>query len=79
VKDAVFVSMRQWNKPLYHLPNIAFHGVLPLESNLAYFLGDLLLQHPDALVQEAEEKGRVQQFLADRLAKVYKMGMALAA
>jgi hypothetical protein len=35
------------------------HGVLPLEFKPAYSVGDLLLQHLDALEQEAEEKGSV--------------------
>ena len=35
----------------------ASHGVLPLEFKPAYSVGDLLLQHLDALEQEAEEKG----------------------
>jgi hypothetical protein len=55
----------------------ASHGVLPLEFKPAYSVGDLLLQHLDALEQEANEKGGVQQVLADHFAKVYKVGMAL--
>jgi hypothetical protein len=51
------------------------HGVLPLELKPAYSVGDLLLQHLDALEQEAEEKGGVQQVLADHFAKVYKVGL----
>src|SRR6476646_3980058 len=39
----------------------ASHGVLPLEFKPAYSVGDLLLQHLDALEQEAEEKGGVQR------------------
>jgi len=35
------------------------------------------LQQPDALVQEAEEKGGVQQMLADHFATVYKTNLAL--
>jgi hypothetical protein len=57
----------------------ASHGVLPLEFKPAYSVGDLLLQHLDALEQEAEEKGGVQQVLADHFAKVYKVSMPLAA
>jgi hypothetical protein len=53
--------------------------VLPLEFKPAYSVGDLLLQHLDALEQEAEEKGGVQQLLADHFAKVYKVAMPLAA
>jgi hypothetical protein len=57
----------------------ASHGVLPLEFKPAYSVGDLLLQHLDALVQEAEEKGGIHQMLAGHFAKVYKVGMPLAA
>jgi hypothetical protein len=56
----------------------ASHDVLPLEFKPAYSVGDLLLQHLDALEQEAEEKGGVQQVLADHFAKVYKVSMPLA-
>jgi hypothetical protein len=45
----------------------------------AYSVGDLLLQHLDALEQEADEKGGVQQLLEDHFAKVYKVAMPLAA
>jgi hypothetical protein len=57
----------------------ASNGVLPLAFKPAYSVGDLLLQHLDALEQEAEEKGGVQQVLADHFAKVYKVCMPLAA
>lgn len=57
----------------------ASHGVLPLNFKPAHNIGDLLLQHLDALEQEAEEKGGVQQVLADHCAKVYKVSMTLAA
>jgi len=57
----------------------ASHGVLPLEFKPAYSIGDLLLQHLDALEQEAEEKGGVQQLLADHFAKVYKVSILHAA
>jgi hypothetical protein len=57
----------------------ASHGVLPLEFKPAYSIGDLLLQQLDALEQEAEEKGGVQQVLADHFAKVYKVVTPLAA
>ena len=42
-------------------------------------MGDLLLQHLDALAQEAEEKVGVQQLLADYFTKVYRVNMPLAA
>ena len=57
----------------------ASHGVLPLEFKPAYSVGDLLLQHLETLEQEAEEKGGVQQMLADHFAKVYKVSLPLAA
>src|SRR5689334_561022 len=57
----------------------ASHGVLPLEFKPAYSVGDLLLQYLEALEHEAEEKGGVQQLLADHFAKVYKVSMPLAA
>jgi hypothetical protein len=57
----------------------ASHGVLPLELKPTYLAGDLLLKHLDALEQEAEEKGGVQQVLADHFAKVYKVSLPLAA
>jgi hypothetical protein len=57
----------------------ASHGVLPLEFKPAYSVGDLLLQHLEALEQEAAEKGGVQQMLADHFAKVYKVAIPLAA
>ena len=52
-------------------------GVLPLEFKPAHSVGDLLLQHLEALEQEAEEG--VQQLLADHFAKVYKVSLQLAA
>jgi hypothetical protein len=57
----------------------ASHGVLPLEFKPAYSVGDLLLQHLEALEQEAEEKGGMQQLLANHFAKVYKVSLPLAA
>jgi len=55
------------------------NGELPLEFKPAYSVGDLLLQHLDALEQEAEEKGGVQQLLANHFAKVFKVALPLAA
>jgi hypothetical protein len=54
-------------------------GLLPLEFESAYSVGDLLLQHLEALEEEAEEKGGVQQVLADHFARVYKVSVPLAA
>ncbi len=48
-------------------------GVLPLAFKPAQSVGDLLLQHLDELEREAEEKGGVQQVLADHFAKTYKV------
>jgi hypothetical protein len=42
-------------------------------------VADLLLQHLEALEQEAEDKGGVQKVLADHFAKVYKVRMPQAA
>jgi hypothetical protein len=52
--------------------------MLSLSSYPAYSVGDLLLQDLGA-VEEAEEKGDVQQLLADQFAKVYKVSMGLVA
>ena len=60
-----------------HLGIFASHGVLPLEFKPAYSVGDLLLQHLDALEQEAERKGGVLQTLADHFARVYHTSMSL--
>jgi len=57
----------------------ASHGVLPLEFKLAYSVGDLLLQHLEGLEQEAEEKGGIQQLLAEHFAKVCKVSLPLVA
>jgi hypothetical protein len=58
---------------------LASHGVLPLEFKPAYSVGDLLLQYLDALEQEVNEKGGMQQVLADHFSKVYKVSLPLAA
>jgi hypothetical protein len=57
----------------------ASHAVLPLAFKPAYSVGDLLAQHLDALEQEAEVKGGVQQVLSDHFAKVYKVTLPVAA
>ncbi len=46
-------------------------GVLPLELKPAHSVGDLLVQHLDDLEREAEEKGGLDQVLADHFSKVY--------
>jgi hypothetical protein len=48
-------------------------GVLPLELKPAHSVGDLLVQHLDDLEREAEEKGGLDQVLADHFARVYKV------
>ena len=53
--------------------------MLPHKFKPAHLVGDLLLQHLDALEQEAAEKGGVQQVLAEHFAKVYKVGLRLVA
>jgi hypothetical protein len=55
------------------------HGVLPLDFKPAHNVGDLIMQHLDELEREAEEKGGMQQVLAEHFAKVYKVSMPLAA
>jgi hypothetical protein len=55
------------------------HGVLPLDFKLAYCVGNLIAQQLDELQREAEQKGGVQQMLADHFAKVYRVSMPLAA
>jgi hypothetical protein len=57
----------------------ASHGGPPLEFKPAYSARDLLLQHLDTLEQGTEEKGGVQQMLADHFAKVYEVSLLLAA
>jgi hypothetical protein len=72
--DERFRRVEQMEQRVQMLLGIfASHGVLPLEFKPAYSLGDLLLQHLEPLEQEAEEKGGVQQLLADHFAKVYKV------
>jgi hypothetical protein len=70
-------QVEQWVQLL--LGTFASHGVLPLEFKPVYSVGDLLLQHLDPLEQEAEEKGGVQQMVADHFAKVYTVTLPLAA
>jgi hypothetical protein len=48
-------------------------GVLPLEFKPAHSVGDLLVQHLDDLEGEAEDKGGLDQVLANHFAKVYKV------
>jgi hypothetical protein len=64
---------------VYYCPAFVSHDALPLELILASSVGDLLLQHLNALEQESEEKGGVQQMLADHFSKVYKVTLPLAA
>jgi hypothetical protein len=49
--------------------------VLPLEFKPAHTVADLLVQHLEALEQDATEKGDRQQLLANRVAEVYKVGL----
>lgn len=53
----------------------AAQGVLPLEFKSVHNVADLLVQHLDALEQEAADKGGIQQLLAEHFAKVYKVAM----
>jgi hypothetical protein len=51
----------------------ASYGVLPLELRPVASVADLLVLHLDALQAEADEKGGIEQVLADHFAKVYKL------
>lgn len=51
----------------------AAHGVLALDLKPAYAVGDLLVQHLDALEAEADEKGGLDQMLSKHFSKVYKL------
>src|SRR5262245_61995136 len=63
-KDERFRRVEQIEQRAQMLLGVfASHGVLPLEFKPAYSVGDLLLQHLDALEREAEEKGGAQQML----------------
>jgi hypothetical protein len=74
--DERFRRVEQMEQRVQMLLGIfASHGVLPLEFKPAHSIGDLLLQHLDALEKEAEEKGGVQQLLADHFAKVFNVNM----
>jgi hypothetical protein len=78
--DERFRRVEQMEQRIQMLLGIfASHGVLPLDFKPAYSIGDLLTQHLDELECEAEEKGGVQQMLADHFAKVYKVSLPLAA
>jgi hypothetical protein len=78
--DERFRQVEQVEQRVHMLLGIfASHGVLPLEFKPAHSVGDLLLQHLEALEQEAVEKGGVQQVLADHFARVYKVSLPLAA
>ena len=48
-------------------------GVLPLELKPAHSVGDLLVQHLDDLEREAEDKGGLDQVLADHFSRIYKV------
>jgi hypothetical protein len=77
--DERFRCVGQVEQQLQMLLGIfAAHGVLPLDFKPAHNVGDLLLQRLDALEQEAEEKGGVQQVLADHFAKMYKVKLSPA-
>jgi hypothetical protein len=74
--DERFRRVKQVEQRVQMLLGIfASHGVLPLEFKPAYSVGALLLQHLEALEQEAEVKGGVQQVLADHFANVYKVSI----
>jgi hypothetical protein len=77
-RDERFRRVEQIEQRIQMLLGVfASHGVLPLEFKPAYSMGGLLLQHLDALEQEVEEQGGVQQMRADHFAKIYKVSMPL--
>jgi len=54
-------------------------GVLPLEFNPAYSVGDLLTQHLDDLEDESERKGGDMRKLQDHFMKVHKAHLPVPA
>lgn len=50
----------------------AAKGVLTLEFKPAYNVDDLVMQHLDELEWEAEQKGGVQQVVAEQFARTYQ-------
>jgi len=77
--DERFRRVQQVEARLQMLLGIfAAQGVLPLEFKPAHTVADLLVQHLDALEQDASEKGGMQQVLAAHFAKVYKVALSLA-
>ena len=54
------------------------YGVLPMELRPVASFADLIVQFLDALEQEANDKGGVQQVLDDHFAKAYKVSANLA-
>src|SRR5262245_36488960 len=78
--DERFRRVEQVEQRMQMLVGIfASHGVPPLELKPAYSVGDLLLQHLEALERAAEEKGGIQQMLAEHFAKTHKVSPTLAA
>src|SRR5262249_39248079 len=68
--DERFRRVQQVEARLQMLLGIfAAQGVLPLEFKPAHTVADLLVQHLDALEQDASEKGGMQQVLAAHFAK----------
>jgi hypothetical protein len=78
--DERFLRVEQVEQRIQMLLGIfAAHDVLPLDFKPAYNVGDLIMQHLDELEREAEEKGGVQQVLAEHFSKLYKVSLPLAA
>jgi hypothetical protein len=76
--DERFRRVEQVEQRIHMLLGVfASHGVLPLEFKPAYSVGDLLLQHLEALEQEAEAKGGIQTVLSNHFARVYKVALPL--
>jgi hypothetical protein len=52
-------------------------GILPLEFEPAYSVGDLLTEHLDEWEQEAEHKGGIQQVPSDHFSRIFKVNWSL--
>jgi hypothetical protein len=78
--DERFLRVEQIEQRVQMLLGVfASHGVLRLQFKPTCSVGNLSLQHLDAMEQEAEEKGGVQQLLANHFAKVYKASLPVTA
>ena len=74
-----FPLVRQLEQRVQMLGIFASHAVFPLEIKPAYSVGNLLLDASRCWSRRQREKDGVQQVLADHLAKVHKVSLALLA